>query len=141
MVMLTSGSSERKYSHCSGRGQRLIRTSLLLMERSTERVTLMGTKVKPPCCLEADTQAHTGSSHPLQLLGQPGGGDSSPGQPVPLLTSKLILAVNGSSSASSRASSIFRDRGSDWCSGQMGHLDPRPGGSVSVCLSVAKVLN
>lgn len=52
MVMLTSGSRERKYSHLSGLGQRLIRTSLLLIERSTERLTLTGTKFEPPCCLD-----------------------------------------------------------------------------------------
>lgn len=51
MVMLTSGSSERKYSHLSGRGQRLMSTSLLLMERSTKRLTLTGTNLDPPCCV------------------------------------------------------------------------------------------
>lgn len=51
MVMLTSGSRERKYSHLSGLGQRLISTSLLLMARSTGRLTLTGTKFEPPCCL------------------------------------------------------------------------------------------
>lgn len=55
MVMLTSGSRERKYSHLSGRGQRLIRTSLLLIERSTERLTLTGTKFEPPCCSDRHT--------------------------------------------------------------------------------------
>lgn len=57
IVMLTSGKRERKYSHLSGLGQRLIRTSLLLMERSTERLTLTGTKFEPPCCL--DTHINT----------------------------------------------------------------------------------
>lgn len=57
MVMLTSGSRERKYSHLSGLGQRLIRTSLLLIERSTWRLTLTGTKFEPPCCW--DTHIHT----------------------------------------------------------------------------------
>lgn len=61
IVMLTSGSRERKYSHLSGLGQRLIRTSLLLMERSTKRLTLTGTKFEPPCCL--DTQMNTSTFH------------------------------------------------------------------------------
>lgn len=52
MVMLILGIRERKYSHWSGRGQRLIRTSLLLIKRSTERLTLTGTKSDPPCCLD-----------------------------------------------------------------------------------------
>lgn len=51
MVMEASGSSERKYCHCSGGGQRLIRTSLRLMERSTERFTTTGTNSEPPCCV------------------------------------------------------------------------------------------
>lgn len=55
MVMLTSGSRERKYSHLSGLGQRLMSTSLLLIERSTERLTLTGTKFDPPCCLDGYT--------------------------------------------------------------------------------------
>lgn len=59
IVMLTSGSRERKYSHLSGLGQRLIRTSLLLMERSTERLTLTGTKFEPPCCLDTQTNTST----------------------------------------------------------------------------------
>lgn len=50
MVMEASGSSERKYCHCSGGGQRLMRTSLLLMERSTDRFTTTGTNSEPPCC-------------------------------------------------------------------------------------------
>lgn len=73
MVMLTSGSRERKYSHLSGLGQRLIRTSRLLMERSTERLTLTGTKVEPPCCLDTQMNTNTPSNeaplfHPLQLV-------------------------------------------------------------------------
>lgn len=67
MVMLTSGSRERKYSHLSGLGQRLIRTSLLLMERSTERLTLTGTKVEPPCCLDTRTNTNI-SSYGLSLF-------------------------------------------------------------------------
>lgn len=50
MVMEASGSSERKYCHCSGGGQRLMRTSLRLMERSTDRFTTTGTNSEPPCC-------------------------------------------------------------------------------------------
>lgn len=52
MVMEASGSSERKYCHCSGGGQRLMRTSLRLMDRSTERFTTTGTNSEPPCCEE-----------------------------------------------------------------------------------------
>lgn len=69
MVMLTSGSRERKYSQLSGLGQRLIRTSLLLIERSTKRLTLTGTKFEPPCCL--DTHMNTSTfyygPHPFTL--------------------------------------------------------------------------
>lgn len=50
MVMEASGSSERKYCHCSGGGQRLMRTSLRLMERSTDRFTTTGTNSELPCC-------------------------------------------------------------------------------------------
>lgn len=50
MVMEASGNSERKYCHCSGGGQRLMRTSLRLMERSTDRFTTTGTNSEPPCC-------------------------------------------------------------------------------------------
>lgn len=49
MVMEASGSSERKYCHCRGGGQRLMRTSLRLMERSTDRFTTTGTNSEPPC--------------------------------------------------------------------------------------------
>lgn len=52
MVMEASGSSERKYCHCSGGGQRLMRTSLRLMDRSTDRFTTTGTNSEPPCCEE-----------------------------------------------------------------------------------------
>lgn len=52
MVMEASGSSERKYCHCSGGGQRLMRTSLRLMERSTDRFTTTGTNSELPCCEE-----------------------------------------------------------------------------------------
>lgn len=72
MVMLTSGSRERKYSHLSGLGQRLIRTSLLLMERSAERLTLTGTKFEPPCCLDRHKHIHLTfwilSLRPVQLV-------------------------------------------------------------------------
>lgn len=50
MVMEASGNSERKYCHCSGGGQRLMRTSLRLMERRTDRLTTTGTNSEPPCC-------------------------------------------------------------------------------------------
>ena len=50
MVMEASGSRERKYCHCRGGGQRLMRTSRRLMERSTERFTTTGTNSEPPCC-------------------------------------------------------------------------------------------
>lgn len=50
MVMEASGNSERKYCHCSGGGQRLMRTSLRLMERSTDRFTTTGTNSELPCC-------------------------------------------------------------------------------------------
>lgn len=50
MVMEASGSSERKYCHRRGGGQRLMRTSRRLMERSTERLTTTGTNSEPPCC-------------------------------------------------------------------------------------------
>lgn len=50
MVMEASGSRERKYCHCRGGGQRLMRTSRRLMERSTERLTTTGTNSEPPCC-------------------------------------------------------------------------------------------
>lgn len=50
MVMEASGNSERKYCQCSGGGQRLMRTSLRLMERSTDRFTTTGTNSELPCC-------------------------------------------------------------------------------------------
>lgn len=50
MVMEASGRNERKYCHCRGGGQRLIRTSRRLMERSTDRFTTTGTNSEPPCC-------------------------------------------------------------------------------------------
>lgn len=50
MVMEASGRSERKYCHCRGGGQRLMRTSRRLMERSTDRLTTTGTNSEPPCC-------------------------------------------------------------------------------------------
>lgn len=50
MVMEASGRSERKYCHCRGGGQRLMRTSRRLMVRSTERPTTTGTNSEPPCC-------------------------------------------------------------------------------------------
>lgn len=49
MVMEASGSSERKYCHCSGGGQRLMRTSRRLMERRTDRFTTTGTNSELPC--------------------------------------------------------------------------------------------
>lgn len=111
MVMLTSGSRERKYSHLSGLGQRLIRTSLLLIERSTKRLTLTGTKFEPPCCLDTHTNTSTfyygPSFHPLQLVCPVSGILIT--SSLSFLTSKLILAVNGSSSASSKPSSILKD--------------------------------
>lgn len=114
MVMLTSGNRERKYSHLSGLGQRLIRTSLLLIERSTERLTLTGTKFEPPCCW-----AHRHIHNVLWTL------SFCLTQLVKLfarilntflqsfLTSKLIFAVNGSSSASLKPSSILQAWGSN----------------------------
>ncbi len=119
MVMLTSGSRERKYSHLSGLGQRLIRTSLLLIERSTERLTLTGTKFEPPCCLNRHMNTSTfyygpRPFYPLQLV-CPVGGILIASSPLSFLTSKLILAVNGSSSASSKPSSILKACSSDWC--------------------------
>ena len=116
IVMLTSGSRERKYSHLSGRGQRLIRTSLLLMERSTKRLTFTGTKVEPPCCLNTHEHIHvvllTLFFYPLQLVCPVGGFLISSRLSFP--TSKLILAVNGSSSWSSKSSFIFKACSSDW---------------------------
>lgn len=50
MVMEASGRSERKYCHCRGGGQRLMRTSRRLMERSTDRLTTTGTNSELPCC-------------------------------------------------------------------------------------------
>lgn len=50
MVMETSGRRERKYCQRRGGGQRLMRTSRRLMERSTDRLTTTGTNSEPPCC-------------------------------------------------------------------------------------------
>lgn len=49
MVIEASGRSERKYCHCRGGGQRLMRTSRRLMERRTDRLTTTGTNSEPPC--------------------------------------------------------------------------------------------
>ena len=58
MVMEASGSRERKYCHCRGGGQRLMRTSRRLMERSTDRLTTTGTNSEPPCCVGEAGRRH-----------------------------------------------------------------------------------
>lgn len=108
MVILILGISERKYSHWSGTGQRLIRTSLLLIKRSTERLTLTGTKAEPPCC--SARQWSTCYHDPLFPRARQLGVHKS----FPLLTSKLILAVNGSSKLSSKPSSLLKTCRSEW---------------------------
>lgn len=57
MVMEASGRSERKYCHCRGGGQRLMRTSRRLMARSTDRLTTTGTNSEPPCCRWGEPEA------------------------------------------------------------------------------------
>lgn len=57
MVMEASGRSERKYCHCRGGGQRLMRTSRRLMARSTDRLTTTGTNSEPPCCRWGEQEA------------------------------------------------------------------------------------
>lgn len=57
MVMEASGRRERKYCHCRGGGQRLMRTSRRLMERSTDRLTTTGTNSEPPCCRAGGQEA------------------------------------------------------------------------------------
>lgn len=66
MVMEASGNSERKYCHCSGGGQRLMRTSLRLMERSTDRFTTTGTNSELPC--SKLSLAVNGSSSPMESM-------------------------------------------------------------------------
>lgn len=66
MVMEASGSSERKYCHLRGGGQRLMRTSRRLMERSTSRLTTTGTNSEPPC--SKLSLAVNGSSSPMESL-------------------------------------------------------------------------
>lgn len=70
MVMEASGSRERKYCHCRGGGQRLMRTSRRLMERSTERFTTTGTNSEPPCCSPGGESGRG--------LAQPAGGQATP---------------------------------------------------------------
>ena len=70
MVMEASGSSERKYCHRRGGGQRLMRTSRRLMERSTERLTTTGTNSEPPCCRPGGESGWD--------LAQPAGGLTTP---------------------------------------------------------------
>lgn len=108
MVILILGISERKYSHWRGTGQRLIRTSLLLIKRSTERLTLTGTKSEPPCC--SARQWSTCYHEPLF----PQARQLAVYKSVHLLTSKLILAVNGSSKLSSKPSSLLKTCRSEW---------------------------
>lgn len=83
MVMEASGSRERKYCHCRGGGQRLMRTSRRLMERSTERLTTTGTNSEPPCC-RPGRESEWGLAQPAGVHAAPQRApEPSPSCPVP----------------------------------------------------------